>query len=202
MSHAAAGAALCSFLVSFFVRPGGRFFGPTCACSQTARAAAVKAGRRCAAAASSAFARPRLDGGEHGVTLRAVGTSATGSSIRLLAEAQNRTTRVLPNPDNSKTVGCSCRPAFERPKTPGKVARRIGRAEKLSSRGLRVYPSAGVCIADFGGGPARARELHFRGSGRTAWEHEPECGSRACLSHGGLGSIDLAGVSDQSRQEN
>jgi hypothetical protein len=64
------------FLVSFFVRSKGGFFVPTCARSETARADAVKAGRRCAAAASSAVARPRLDGGEHGVTLLLVGTAA------------------------------------------------------------------------------------------------------------------------------
>src|SRR5882672_3474575 len=37
------------------------------------RAAAVKAGRRCAGATSSAVARPRLDGGEPGATLEGRG---------------------------------------------------------------------------------------------------------------------------------
>ncbi len=63
-------------VVSFFVRGGDRFFVPTCAGAVTPRAAAVKAGRRCVLSAISAFARPRLDGGEHGVTLGVVGTLA------------------------------------------------------------------------------------------------------------------------------
>src|SRR5215813_440130 len=50
---------------------GARFFVPTRAAAGTPRAAAVKAGRRGASAALSAVARPRLDGGEHGVRLRA-----------------------------------------------------------------------------------------------------------------------------------
>ena len=53
--------------VSFFVRLS-RFFVPTTIC-RAPRTAAVKAGRRCAGAAGSAFARPRLDGGEHGARL-------------------------------------------------------------------------------------------------------------------------------------
>src|ERR1700694_3285640 len=40
----------------------------------TSRADAVKDGRRSAAASHSAVARPRLDGGEHGVNLQTVGT--------------------------------------------------------------------------------------------------------------------------------
>jgi hypothetical protein len=88
VAHAAAGATLSAFLVSFFVRPEDRFFVPTCACSRTARADAVKAGRRCAAAARSAVARPRLDGGEHGVTLRAVGTSAISTPCALYRAIQ------------------------------------------------------------------------------------------------------------------
>lgn len=49
---------------------------PTCFGSVTPRAVAVKDGRRCAGAAGSAVARPRLDGGEHGVTLEMLGTAA------------------------------------------------------------------------------------------------------------------------------
>src|ERR1700676_1779249 len=70
-------AALCDDLaVSFFVRPWGRFFVPTCLCAVTPGADAVKAGRRCSGAAGSSVARPRLDGVELGVTLLLVGTSA------------------------------------------------------------------------------------------------------------------------------
>jgi hypothetical protein len=50
----------------------GRFFVPTRAAAVPPRAAAVKVGRRGAPATPSAVARPHLDGGEHGVTLRAV----------------------------------------------------------------------------------------------------------------------------------
>jgi hypothetical protein len=64
------------FLVSFFVRPEGRFFVPTCPGGVTPRAAAVKAGRHAGGAAVSCAGRPRLDGGEHGVTLAAVGAAA------------------------------------------------------------------------------------------------------------------------------
>jgi hypothetical protein len=53
----------------------GRFFVPTCLGSGTPRADAVKDGRRCEGEADSAVARPRLDGGEHGVTLQVVGTA-------------------------------------------------------------------------------------------------------------------------------
>src|SRR5262249_7271139 len=52
---------------------GARFFVPPRAAAGTPRAAAVKAGRRGASAALSAVAKPRLDGGEHGVRLRTVG---------------------------------------------------------------------------------------------------------------------------------
>src|SRR5947209_81779 len=71
------------FLVSFFVRSEGRFFVPTRVRSQTARADAVKAGRRRTIAAGSSIARPRLDGGEHGVTLRTVGTSTISTPCAL-----------------------------------------------------------------------------------------------------------------------
>ena len=77
------GAALVSlsfFSVSFFVRPEGRFFVPTRAGAGTPRAAAVKAGRRDTLAANSAATRPRLDGGEHGVRLPAVGTRTSAPS--------------------------------------------------------------------------------------------------------------------------
>ena len=69
-------AAALSFLSSFFVRSEGRFFVPTCRWSVTPRADAVKDGRRGARAAGSGAGRPRLDGGEHGVTLQGVGASA------------------------------------------------------------------------------------------------------------------------------
>jgi hypothetical protein len=66
--------------VSFFVRPESRFFVPTRAGARTPRADAVKAGRRGALAASSPAARPRLDGGEHGVTLGQVGAATVARS--------------------------------------------------------------------------------------------------------------------------
>ena len=66
----------CLLLVSFFVRSEGRFFVPTCLGEVTPRADAVKDGRRSAGLTSSALDRPRLDGGEHGVTLVVVGTCA------------------------------------------------------------------------------------------------------------------------------
>ena len=56
------------FLGSFFVRLS-RFSVPTTIQREHRVAAAVKAGRRCASAPSSTFARPRLDGGEHGARL-------------------------------------------------------------------------------------------------------------------------------------
>src|SRR5436190_22842784 len=58
---------------SFFVRPEGRFFVPTCLCSVTPRAAAVKDGPL---GPPPEAARSVLDGGEHGVTLAGVGTAA------------------------------------------------------------------------------------------------------------------------------
>jgi len=60
-------------LACFFVRSEGRFFVPTRPGVVTPRAAAVKAGRCAKGATMSGAARPRLDGGEHGVPLRAVG---------------------------------------------------------------------------------------------------------------------------------
>ena len=68
------------FLVSLFVRSEGRFFVPTCPAPVTPSAVAVKDGRRRADAPSSGVARPRLDGGEHGVTLGVVGTAAMRSN--------------------------------------------------------------------------------------------------------------------------
>jgi putative tryptophan/tyrosine transport system substrate-binding protein len=53
---------------------------PTCRGGVTPRADAVKADRRSLCALSSALARPRLDGGEHGVKLRRVGAVAVGVS--------------------------------------------------------------------------------------------------------------------------
>ena len=66
-------AAVESFRVSFLVRPEGRFFVPTCLCVGTPRAAAVKDGPL---GPPPEAARSVLDGGEHGVTLAVVGTSA------------------------------------------------------------------------------------------------------------------------------
>jgi hypothetical protein len=60
--------------VRFFVRSKDRFFVPTCPSSGTPSAAAVKDGRRSEIDTNSALDRPRLDGGEHGVTLLVVGT--------------------------------------------------------------------------------------------------------------------------------
>jgi hypothetical protein len=60
--------------VRFFVRSKDRFSVPTCKGSGTPRAAAVKDGRCRVGDARSAVSRPRLDGGEHGVTLLVVGT--------------------------------------------------------------------------------------------------------------------------------
>ena len=58
---------LASF-VSFFVRLS-RFSVPTTIQREHRVAGAVKAGRRCVGAAGSTFARPRLDGTEHGARL-------------------------------------------------------------------------------------------------------------------------------------
>src|SRR5712691_2827236 len=55
-------------LVSFFVRPSP-FLRPDLDPAGAPRAAAVKAGRGCVGAASSACARPHLDGGEPGAKL-------------------------------------------------------------------------------------------------------------------------------------
>src|SRR5258706_8739476 len=52
---------------------------PTCIGPVTPRAAAVKDGRRAALSTSSVLDRPRLDGGEHGVTLAQVGTADISS---------------------------------------------------------------------------------------------------------------------------
>ena len=60
--------------VRFFVRSKDRFSVPTCPRSETPSAAAVKDGRRSEIDTNSALDRPRLDGGEHGVTLLVVGT--------------------------------------------------------------------------------------------------------------------------------
>jgi len=59
---------------SFFVRPEDRFFVPTCPRPVTPRADAVKDGRHSALDPGAALDRPLLDGGEHGVMLRLVGT--------------------------------------------------------------------------------------------------------------------------------
>ena len=66
---------LSSLLFSFFVRPQDRFFVPTCRGAVTPSAAAVKDGRRSVERANAGLGRPRLDGGEHGVTLWRVGTA-------------------------------------------------------------------------------------------------------------------------------
>src|SRR5271157_5267161 len=52
-------------LVSFFVRSESPFLVPTRALLMSARAGAVKVGRRTNLAACSALARPHLDGFEH-----------------------------------------------------------------------------------------------------------------------------------------
>src|SRR5260221_14630557 len=75
----AAGPISSIFLVRFFVRSEGRFFVPTCPWPVTPRAGAVKDGRRGSPSPNSALARPRLDGGEHGVTLGVVGTCTISS---------------------------------------------------------------------------------------------------------------------------
>jgi hypothetical protein len=56
----------------FFCSTQGRFSVPTCLCSVTPRAAAVKDGPL---GPPPEAARSVLDGGEHGVTLAAVGTA-------------------------------------------------------------------------------------------------------------------------------
>ena len=78
-----AAAAALIFLVGFFVRSEGRFFVPTRRFGVTPRADAVRAGRRRERAAGFGIGRPCLDGGEHGVTLRAVGalTISTPSAV-------------------------------------------------------------------------------------------------------------------------
>jgi len=58
-----------NLLVPFLGSTESRFFVPTCHGSMTPRADAVKDGRRAGGSTSSAVARPRLDGGEHGVPL-------------------------------------------------------------------------------------------------------------------------------------
>jgi hypothetical protein len=55
-------------MVSFFVRPWP-FLRPDLDPAEAPRADALKVGRRCAGAASSALARPCLEGGEHGAKL-------------------------------------------------------------------------------------------------------------------------------------
>src|SRR5262249_6796651 len=65
--------------ISFFVRPEGRFFVPTCRSRVTPRAAAVKDGP---VGPPPEAARSVLDGGEHGVTLYPVGTTAILTSGR------------------------------------------------------------------------------------------------------------------------
>src|SRR5215475_14920223 len=76
---------------------GARFFVPTRAAAGTPRAAAVKAGRRGVSAALSAVARPRLDGGEHGVRLRAVGTKTSPGAMtsRLIAQMKADSSRAI-----------------------------------------------------------------------------------------------------------
>jgi hypothetical protein len=76
------------FLVSFFVRLEGGFSVPACAAPVTPRAVAVKDGRCSFIFARPALRRPPpqaarsvLGGGEHGVTLRAVGTATISSPV-------------------------------------------------------------------------------------------------------------------------
>jgi len=54
----------------FLCSTAGRFFVPTCQYPDAARS---PAGRRAGGATHCGVARPRLDGGEHGVKLAAVG---------------------------------------------------------------------------------------------------------------------------------
>ena len=85
--------------VSFFVRPESRFFVPTCSAPVTPRTDAVKAGRRSCASRRSYIASPRLDGGEHGVTLASVGAATwttSGSGIRYRVINDKSRTKVLP----------------------------------------------------------------------------------------------------------
>ncbi len=72
-----------NLLVPFLGSTESRFFVPTCHGSMTPRANAVKDGRRAGGSTSSAVARPRLDGGEHGVTLRWSGPRHTHSFFNL-----------------------------------------------------------------------------------------------------------------------
>jgi hypothetical protein len=75
---------------SFSVRPErARFSVTTRAGAGTPSAAAVKADRRDAFAPSSPASRSRLDGGEHGVRLAAVGTCC-GYPQRLMGQAIQR----------------------------------------------------------------------------------------------------------------
>src|SRR5262249_4971518 len=63
--------------VSFFVRPGSRFFVPTCTSALPARAEAVKDGR------VSAHRRLVLEGSEHDGTLAVIGmTTSRGAAAR------------------------------------------------------------------------------------------------------------------------
>jgi len=72
-----------NLLVPFLGSTESRFFVPTSHGSMTPRADAVKDGRRAGGSTSSAVARPRLDGGEHGVTLRWSGPRHTHSFFNL-----------------------------------------------------------------------------------------------------------------------
>ena len=58
--------------VPLFV-PGGRSFVPACGCTGAPRARAVKAGRRDRLATCASVSRPRLDGPEHGATMKQIG---------------------------------------------------------------------------------------------------------------------------------
>ena len=63
------------FLVSFFVRPQGRFFVPTCLAPWTARAAVVKAGRHFALNTRAALPGHALTASARKFTIRIVGST-------------------------------------------------------------------------------------------------------------------------------
>jgi hypothetical protein len=133
-----------SVLVSFFVRPEGCFFVPTCDGPVTPRAAAVKDGRRRAGSTYCVVARPRLDGGEHGVTLILVGTA----TIDCLGARQH---------------GC----------TPGDLRGACGRrGERRPTTLYAVNPGSGFdhdAVMRIGGKAPRRRVHSTRAAHRPGW---------------------------------
>src|SRR5262249_6507126 len=70
---------------SFFVRPGSRFFVPTCAGEAAAGADRVKGGRGAGLSTRAVLWRPSLDAVEHAARLDAVGLESSAPSPSELA---------------------------------------------------------------------------------------------------------------------